>query len=173
MESGRLETVIINDASALIDLKKGQLLHVLGRLPYRLVVPVPIRLDEVMSFSGQDWKVLEDGGLEEYDLSGDEVSEARRILQERSGLSAHDCFCIVTAKAHESAVVLTGDRQLRLHCGSHGLVAHGILWIIDELAEHNCCDHSLLRSALLIWQQDEAVRLPKIELQKRVRKYSD
>lgn len=30
--------VIVNDASCLIDLRKGQLLHVLRRLPFRFIV---------------------------------------------------------------------------------------------------------------------------------------
>jgi len=32
--------IIVNDASALIDLKKGELLHVLGALPVKLTSPL-------------------------------------------------------------------------------------------------------------------------------------
>lgn len=49
-----MSCIIINDASALIDLKKGELLHVLGALPFRWIVPLPIREEEMLSFSGQD-----------------------------------------------------------------------------------------------------------------------
>ena len=35
--------VVVNDASCLIDLRKGGLLPVLCNLPYRFVVPLPVR----------------------------------------------------------------------------------------------------------------------------------
>ena len=42
--------VIVNDASCLIDLRKGGLIAVLCNLPHRLVVPLPIRASEVLDF---------------------------------------------------------------------------------------------------------------------------
>ncbi len=42
--------VVVNDASCLIDLRKGGLLAVLCKLPYRFVVPLPIREAEVRDF---------------------------------------------------------------------------------------------------------------------------
>ena len=43
--------VIVNDASCLIDLRKGGLLGVLGNLSYRLIVPLPIRVDAPPDYS--------------------------------------------------------------------------------------------------------------------------
>ena len=43
--------IVVNDASCLIDLRKGQLLHVLLRLPYRFIVPLPIRMEELLDFT--------------------------------------------------------------------------------------------------------------------------
>lgn len=43
--------VIVNDASCLIDLRKGGLLGVLGNLQYRLIIPLPIRASEILDFS--------------------------------------------------------------------------------------------------------------------------
>ena len=43
--------VVVNDASCLIDLGKGGLLAVLCNLPYRFVVPLPVRESEVLDFS--------------------------------------------------------------------------------------------------------------------------
>ena len=67
--------VVVNDASCLIDLKKGELLHVLLRLPYRFIVPLPIREEELLDFTAQEWRMLEDGGLATYDLPGEEVAQ--------------------------------------------------------------------------------------------------
>ncbi|SNY60164.1 hypothetical protein SAMN06297129_3913 [Pseudooceanicola antarcticus] len=66
--------IVVNDASCLIDLKKGELLHVLLRLPYRFIVPLPIREEELLDFTAQEWRMLEDGGLATYDLPGEEVA---------------------------------------------------------------------------------------------------
>lgn len=66
--------VVVNDASCLIDLRKGQLLHVLLQLPYRFIVPLPIREEELLDFTPQEWRMLEDGGLTTYDLPGEEVA---------------------------------------------------------------------------------------------------
>ena len=54
--------VVINDASCLIDLRKGALLDVLVHLPYQLVIPLPVRLSEVLDFSAQDWAILDHRG---------------------------------------------------------------------------------------------------------------
>ena len=61
--------VIVNDASCLIDIRKGGLLGVLGNLPYRLVVPLPVRASEILDFSDQQWQQLDEHGLITHDLS--------------------------------------------------------------------------------------------------------
>ena len=80
--------VVVNDASCLIDLKKGELLHVLLRLPYRFIVPLPIREEELLDFTAQEWRMLEDGGLATYDLPGEEVARVFALKREHSRLSA-------------------------------------------------------------------------------------
>ena len=82
--------VVVNDASCLIDLKKGELLHVLLRLPYRFIVPLPIREEELLDFTAQEWRMLEDGGLATYDLPGEEVARVFALKREHSRLSAND-----------------------------------------------------------------------------------
>jgi hypothetical protein len=63
--------VLINDASCLIDLRKGALLDVLVHLPYQLVIPLPVRLSEVLDFSAQDWAILDHRGMVTYGLPSD------------------------------------------------------------------------------------------------------
>jgi len=105
--------VVVNDASCLIDLRKGRLLHVLLRLPYQFIVPLPIREEELLDFTPEEWRVLEDGGLTTYDLSGEEVALVMALKREHRGLSANDCFALVTAAKQENGILLTGDDQLR------------------------------------------------------------
>jgi predicted nucleic acid-binding protein len=162
--------VVVNDASCLIDLKKGQLLHVLMRLPYRFIVPLPIREEELLNFTPQEWRMLEDGGLGTYDLPGTEVAQVLALKREHSRLSANDCFALVTTTCHEDAILLTGDGLLRKVATARAVRVHGVLWIIDELHAAEACEIELLVSALEGWRADDAVFLPVAEIDKRLRR---
>ncbi len=161
--------VVVNDASCLIDLKKGQLLHVLMRLPYRFIAPLPIREEELLDFTPQEWRMLEDGGLGTYDLPGAEVAQVLALKREHSRLSANDCFALVTTTCHEDAILLTGDGLLRKVATARAVRVHGVLWIIDELHAAEACEIELLVSALEGWRADDAVFLPVAEIDKRLR----
>ncbi len=161
--------VVVNDASCLIDLRKGQLLPVLQRLSYRFIVPLPIREEELLDFTPQEWRILEDGGLATYDLPGEEVARVVALRRKHGGLSANDCFALVTATCHENGILLTGDGLLRKVATTHAVRVHGVLWIIDELHAATACEVELLVSALEIWRADDAVFLPTAELDTRLR----
>ena len=66
--------VVVTDASCLIDLRKGGLLAVLRNLPYRFIVPLPVRESEVLDFSNEQWRQLDDAGMITHDLTPDEVA---------------------------------------------------------------------------------------------------
>lgn len=161
--------IVVNDASCLIDLRRGQLLHVLLRLPYRFIVPLPIRMEELLDFTPQEWRILEDGGLTTYNLSGEEVAQVFAIKREHSGLSANDCFALVTATCQENGILLTGDANLRKVAVARNVRVHGVLWIIDELRAAGACEADLLISALELWRDDRAVFLPLTEIENRLR----
>ena len=62
--TGDVKGVIVHDASCLIDLSKGKLLRFVPKLPFRLIVPFPIRHSEVLDFTDREWRLLDEGGLE-------------------------------------------------------------------------------------------------------------
>ena len=146
--------VIINDASCLIDLRKGRLLHVLCKLPVDVVVPFPIRESELLDFTPQEWAMLDGNGLVTYDVPPDEVGEAFSIKREHGRLSANDCFCIVTTNHFDDAILLTGDRLLTRVARERALQVHGILWVTEQLRILDLCERDLLRTALTIWRND-------------------
>ena len=159
--------VIVNDASCLIDLRKGGLLAVLCDLPYRSLVPLPVRASEVLHLSERQWRALDDAGLITHDLTPDEVRQALVLKGRHPGLSANDCFCFVTALAYPG-ILLTGDALLRRVATESGLRVHGVLWVIDELDATGICARSLLMQALEVWQGDDAVFLPQHEISTRL-----
>ena len=160
--------VVVNDASCLIDLRKGGLLGVLCTLPYTVVVPLPIRESELLNFTHADWQTLDNAGMQTHDLSPEEVGSAAALKQENPTLSINDCFCIVTARTF-TGIVLTGDSQLRAVATRDGLTVHGVLWIIDNLHAAKTCPDAVLVHALRRWQEDAAVFLPSLEVTKRIR----
>ncbi len=161
--------VIVHDASSLIDLRKGRLLQVVLKLPYRFVIPLPIRRCELLEFTARDWRMLDDGGVVTFDLPPDRVGEALEIRARHPQLSANDCFCLVAARCHDQSILLTGDKQLRRAADRSGLSVHGVLWIIDELNAAGVCADDVLIRALTIWQADASVFLPAADIDRRLR----
>ena len=159
--------VVVNDASCLIDLRKGGLLAVLCNLPYRLVVPLPVRESEVLDFSNEQWQQLDDAGMITHDLTPDEVAQALALKQRYPALSANDSLCFVTALVHHG-ILLTGDALLRRVATDSGICVHGVLWIVDQLDEARGCSRSQLIQALKAWQDDGTVFLPRIEISNRL-----
>ena len=106
-----MKQMVVNDASCLIDLRKGGLLSVLCRPPYRIIVPLPIRNSELLDFSDEHWRVLDSSGMVTYDLTADEVTAAFAARTGNPALSANDCFCLVTAQINDAALGKCGTRN--------------------------------------------------------------
>ncbi len=159
--------VIVNDASCLIDLRKGGLLDVVFDLPYRLVIPLPVRAFEILDLSEAEWKALDEAGMITHDLTEEEVGQALVVKGRHPSLSTNDCFCLVTATIY-SGILLTGDALLRRVAAGSGMRVHGVLWVVDELEAAEACSRSLLSRALKAWQSDDTVFLPSDEISTRL-----
>lgn len=151
----------------MIDLEKGGLLISVLILPYRFVVPLPVRQSELLDFSNQLWKHLERSGFVIHDLTQDEIGSALSIKALHPALSANDCFCCVSALTHEG-IILTGDALLRRVAASQGLQVHGVLWMIDQLEDSGRIAQAKLVQALRIWRDDDTVFLPTDEITQRI-----
>ena len=162
--------VVVNDASCLIDLQKGRLLPMLRRLPWRFVVPLPIREFEMLNLTAREWESLDRGGMETHDLPPDQMKDVFALKRRHGRLSANDCFCLVTARCHEDGILLTGDGYLRTVAAALGVHVHGVLWIVDKLKAAGVCDDAFLIEALEIWKADRSVFLPRHLIDQRLRR---
>ncbi len=106
-------TVVVNDASCLIDLHKGRLIDVMLTLPYRFEVPLPVRYAEALDFDERGWQHLAECGLVTSDLPPERLARAMSIKTAHPRLPANNCICLVSALCHEHGILLTGDRTLR------------------------------------------------------------
>ena len=162
--------LIVNDACCLIDLHKVRLLPDMLRLPYRFLVPPPVRYSELLHLTASDWRCLEDAGLETSDPSLEQVAEALAVRRQHPVLSPADCACLVEARHHRNGMLLTGDRRLRRVAEAIGICVHGVLWIIDQLSKFGICSAKRLSTALKSWRADRTVFLPRPEIDRRLRR---
>ena len=160
--------IIINDSSCLIDLRKGGILATTLLLPFTFVVALPLVDSELLDFGPDDWVDLEGRGLQILDLSGDQVEAAFEIRGRYPGLSANDCFSLVLAREGEDRILLTGDQQLRHRAGQAGVEVHGVLWVMDQLAEQGVMATRELAEALERLSGDPLVFLPAAEVTSRL-----
>lgn len=163
-----MSVVLVNDASCLIDLHKADLIGAMLSLPYRFIVPLPIRLDELLTVDTGSWAEFERQGLEVYDLAPDEVDQAIRLRRDHPALSTYDCLALATALSLNPAILLTGDRMLRTVARRKGLQTHGVLWVWDRLAARKALPRDRLKKAISIWRDDRSVFLPPAEIAKRL-----
>lgn len=86
-------------------------------------------------------------------------------------LSVTDCAVCYYARKH-SATILTGDKRLRKYAESGNVEVRGVLFIFDELVSQSIIDAGIaaqkLRELINI-----NVRLPKSEIEKRIKKWSN
>ncbi len=143
------------------------------KFPYRFIVPLPIREEELLDFTPQEWRMLEDGGFTTYDLPGEEVAQVFALKREHSRLSANDCFALLTATCQEKGILLTGDAQLRKVATTRDVRVHGVLWIIDDLHAADACEAELLISALEVWRNEPTVFLPDAEMKNDCEHFDD
>ena len=162
--------LIVSDPCFLIDLEEVGLLFVMLELPYRFIIPLPLRYSEMLDLTVQDWRRLDAGGLETFDLSPEQVLEAERIGQENPDISAGDCFYLVTVDHHNDGLLLTGDKRLCRVASETGVQVQGALWIIDQLERFGVCRAQRLVAALERWRDDPAVFLPREEIEERLRR---
>ncbi len=165
--------IIISDSSCLIDLQKASLLEAFVRLPYDVCVPDVIFESELISFSTQEKNALQKLGLRILELPGDGILSVQNLRREKSALSVNDCFACIIAQRNAGSILLTGDGALRATSEARGIRVHGILWCIDEIHIAQTATIRQLYDALVMFESDSTVRLPKSDLTRFTRKYGD
>jgi predicted DNA-binding protein (UPF0278 family) len=81
-----------------------------------------------------------------------------------------DLVTLLLAKMLGAGLV-TGDLRLNELARGQGLPVHGVLWILDELVNHQVLTATQAVAALLK-MIDQGARLPNFECQKRFERWS-
>lgn len=163
--------IVITDSSSLIDLKKGRLFQAMLALPFEFVIPDLLFDDELLSLTEEDKKFLLYGGLKVQTLSGAQMAQAYQYRTELTRLSLHDNFALILAEDIETSILLTGDENLKKIATQKDVEAHGVLWLLDFIFEHQTAPPKVLLDAINKYIEDPSVWLPSSELQMRLKKY--
>lgn len=161
--------VVVNDASCLIDLRKAKLCATMLRLPYRFVVALPVKENELLDFSASEWTALQSDGLEIVDLDSALVARSFEFRRAHATLSAEDSFSLALAEGIAHSILLTSDASLRTVAERMDVSVHGVLWVIDELHRLQLSPPHQLSASLTIWRDDPLVWLPAALIAARLR----
>lgn len=165
--------IIVNDTNIFIDLHSIGLLSALCDLPYD-VRTVDFVVNEINDKAQTESlaKLIGEGKIKVESFNIDELAE---IIEEHSGISGNlsipYCSVCYYARKH-SATLLTGDRQLRKYAECNNVIVRGVIFIFDELVAQNIIDAGTAAKKLRELTNIN-VRLPKSEIEKRIKKWSN
>jgi len=163
--------IVVSDSSCLIDLRKASLLDTFLKLPYEILIPNTLFEDELLKFTNAQKQDLIRGGMKVMDLPGERVLRAQQLMRSTPQISIHDGFALALAEAHEGCILLTGDGSLRTLAAASRIEVHGVLWVIDEIYANGLGTAATLHAALLLFEEETAVRLPARELTAYIKRY--
>lgn len=155
--------VLVADTSVLIDLEHGGLLQVAFVSGLTLVVPDLLYESELAERNGN---YLQSLGLVVVDLTSAEMAVAQDLKNSRRGLSLPDCFALACAQ-RVGHTLTTGDKNLRKAANERGVEVHGVLWLLDMLANAGVPTESLAQGLMAI-RDHPRCQLPKGEMEARI-----
>ena len=161
--------MVVSDTSVLVDLDRGSLLEAAFRLPFKFAVPDLLYKRELEAHSGARLRQL---GLRVLSLDGDEVMQALSRRRRHTALSLPDCFALTLAVRHKWTL-LTGDAKLRRLAEAEDVECHGVLWLLDEMHKAAAASTRKLHSGLAALSKHPRCRLPKAEVQQRLKRYAE
>lgn len=143
------QRIAVNDANILIDFCDIGLMDALIRLDLVLwtsdlvisEIQTPEQRSHVLQF-------IATGHLLVAAFSAAEIGRIALRQAEVSALSLADCSVLFLAGQQE-ALLLTGDRLLRMEAEKEGIEVHGSLWVLDRMVQMKSIDMIAACRALL------------------------
>lgn len=164
--------IIVNDTNIFIDLHSIGLLDELCRLPYEIhtvdfviaEIKEPKQATAIKSY-------IDRGLIHVHQFSNTEVGE---IATEHSVVSGNLSFtdisvCYYAGKG--TYRLITGDRRLRNYAEKKDIEVHGILFLFDEMVQHDIITPEIGATKLNKLVSIN-IRLPKSEVALRIKKWS-
>lgn len=158
---------LVSDTSVIIDLDRGDLLDAAFQIDDTLVVPDLLFVRELDVDFGDRLRAL---GIIVETLDSAEVTRAAQLGRAEQRLSVADAFAFALAQGRQWTL-LTGDGVLRAIAETEGLRVHGVLWLIDRIEALGICKLPTLHGCLTKIAAHPRCRLPRHEVDLRLRRY--
>jgi hypothetical protein len=158
-------TLFVSDSSVLIDLERGGLTEAAFQCGISMLVPDLLYENELSDSTGPYLMRL---GLGVTSLTPDELSAAQDLQSNRPALSLEDCFALICATRREHTL-LAGDGPLRKEAAAQSVTCRGLLWLLDEMLTSGKVSKTLLCEGLNRIAQHQRCRLPRSEVDARLR----
>jgi predicted nucleic acid-binding protein len=157
--------LLVTDTNIWVDLENGEVLESIFSLPYQFVTS---------DFVGEEipkklWESLTSFGVKVYHLNSEQISGIYHLNQTCRSVSITDLSSLVLAR-DLPAILLSGDKPLRKLAEKQAVEVHGVLWLLDNLIDHQIIQ---LRQAVLVLKRILATnaRLPENECRKRFKRW--
>lgn len=162
--------ILVTDACVLITLSRGGILPGFAALPYDFACPLPV-FGEAQTLEERERDLLLRSGMEQTDLTGEQIERALDLRRANKKISLNDFFAFVDAQDRPDSILLTSDSNLRAFANDEGIEVHGVLWVIDELHAHAILPPLALYRALEIFHDDPDEWQPKHLLHERLKRF--
>jgi len=166
--------IAVKDANVFIDLESMGILDLWFQLGHETITSsyVVMELEEGKHLNAL--ACIRAGQVREEEITPEEMEDRFQTLWselEESGLSITDVSVLYLAM-REDAMVISGDRRLRVEAGVRSVEIHGTLWILDQLVEAGILVASVAADrleALISLTGSERRFLPLTECGERIR----
>jgi len=161
---------IVSDSTVIMALAKAGLMEAALRLPHEFIIPDVMFEDELLDLAEYTRDDLIQAGLRRAALNSHGVRLAYRYAADYHNLHTSDCFALALVKTAEVAWLLTANVSLSNIAVSKGIETRDLLWLCDEMNDHETVGSRLLHDALVQLDEDPLVWLPRSELSRRIQR---
>ena len=159
--------VLVSDTSILIELAQWSLLESLFKLPLEFAIPDALYEDELLELGEINREQLKELGLRVESLDAEGMARATVYQTAQPKLTFHDCLALTLAVTN-GWPLLTGDKHMQTLAKKAHLETHGVLWVIDQFAEHRAVSKRALSEALECMRASPRTWLPHNEIDRRL-----
>ena len=161
--------VVVNDANILIDIAKLDLVEQFFELPFEFHSTQFI-IEELHPHQYTPYAHhIKNNVLLLKEYTAEELSDLAEFQREHNTLSEQDCSAYRHAQ-EIGALLLTGDKNLRMLAEENKLEVHGIIWLFDLFVRQKIVTKKLAVKKLELLMTINK-RLPTVELERRIRSW--
>lgn len=141
--------IAINDANLFIDLCEVQLIPAFFGLPLAFhttqLILSELETEQILQLH----PFIENSSLYVRHLSREEIENLDTLSLHSRKLSRQDLSVYFYAREIGDCMILTGDNRLRKEAQRQGFEVHGILWVLEQIVNHQLLPPKEVASALL------------------------